>query len=481
MIFDFNTAVKKDFSSYDICIAGAGAAGISLARKLALSGKKVALLEGGDKEYSQASQDIYAGKSIGLEYYLDLWRLRFLGGTTNHWSGRCRPFNPEDFRKRDFSGLPGWAITFDDMNKYLPETLEILNINPNNPFKIRPGTHISSKQFIPDTFVNSEPVRFAQKYSKFLSENPNIDVYINANLTKINLDTDLQTITSFTINNYQNTAQEFKAKKFVLCLGAIETARILLNSNHQLTAGIGNKTDMVGRCFMEHFNLDLGEFILNPDEWQQTKSMSFFTEPKYHAQHNLGLSNFSLKITDEIKAYGRTAELKKIFNQLSCNLGITDKLQFIYKHKCLGEGVISTLFEQFPNKNSRVSLIPEVDQFGLKKLAMDWQMSALDVASIRTVAINFAKEFAQANLGRIKLPDYILDKQLPIPTGAHAHQMGTTRMAKEYQHGVVDENCKVFATNNLYIAGSGVFSTGGGNNPTMPLIQLTLRLADHLL
>jgi len=58
--------------------------------------------------------------------------------------------------------------------------------------------------------------------------------------------------------------------------------------------------------------------------------------------------------------------------------------------------------------------------------------------------------------------------------------MGTTRMAADARHGVVDRDCKVFGTDNLYAAGSSIFATGGASNPTMPLLQFAVRLAEHL-
>lgn len=84
------------------------------------------------------------------------------------------------------------------------------------------------------------------------------------------------------------------------------------------------------------------------------------------------------------------------------------------------------------------------------------------------------------NLGTVRLADFILDDSKKIKFGRHAHHMGTTRMSNSPQYSVVDRNCKVHDLDNLYIAGSSVFSTGGGCNPTMPIVQLGLRLAEYL-
>lgn len=483
MIYDFNSYDKKLSSEYyDICICGAGAAGVTLAKTLAEKGKKVVLLEGGDEKYTQQSQDCYKGESVGMPYYLDSFRLRFLGGTTNHWSGRCRPFVKEDFFPKVINGLPGWPIEHVELERYLPGAKKILGLPEENTFKPIPGTiRFESQVFEPDeSIVSEKPVRFGEKYAELLSESTNIDLFINANTTEILLENDSETVGKVIVKTFSGKEDSVLADKYILCMGAIENARILLNSNKQVEEGIGNKTDMVGRCFMEHFNVEMGSFIAEQGKWKNNLRMEYFTKPSYIRENKLGMANVTFYITTKLKAYGRTKDIKKLFNRLSCEMGVSDKLQFIYKHDCLGDGKISSLCEQFPNKESRITLGKEQDELGIPRVILDWKMSEADERSIRHIVLEIAKEFAKNNLGRVKLASYILDKESSIPTNIHSHQMGTTRMAARPEEGVVDSNCRVFDTKNLYIAGSSVFSTGGGGNPTMPIVQLALRLAEHL-
>ena len=60
------------------------------------------------------------------------------------------------------------------------------------------------------------------------------------------------------------------------------------------------------------------------------------------------------------------------------------------------------------------------------------------------------------------------------------HHIGTTRMATDPNSGVVDDNCQVFGTQGLYVAGSSVFPTSGYANPTLTIVALSLRLASHI-
>ena len=482
MIRDFN----KDDSPlqanrYDVCICGAGAAGITLALYLSAKGKKVALLEGGDKDYSEQSQNLYVGKSVGMPYNVDKWRLRYLGGTTNHWAGRCRPFVKESFRDSLFNGLTGWPITFEEMDNYLPAAKAILGLPPDNTFNPSPKATINSEAFEPDRYINSDPVRFGKKRYDDLAKNANVDLFLNANVVNIALAENKATVEKVEIKAFGGKSDSVKATRFVLSMGTLENARILLNSNQQIPTGIGNGTDMVGRCFMEHLNFDIGGFVANPELWANLKGMQFYTKPAYSGSHNFPLGNFACGIVSEIKAYGRTKELKKVITELSCRLDLSEKLQFLFAHQCLGEGAITTMLEQFPNKDSRVYLDTEKDELGMNKLIVDWRLAADEMVAIKQLAISLGKDFATSNLGRVRLNPRILDPEAELSPGPHAHQMGTTRMAKDPKHGVVDVNSKVFETDNLYVAGSSVFSTGGGGNPTMPLIQLTLRLGDYLL
>ena len=94
MILDVDTAERGAFARpFDVCVIGAGPAGITLARRLAGRGLEVALMEGGGLEWSEESQALYAGESVGLTFPdLDIARVRCLGGSSGHWNGLCRAF-----------------------------------------------------------------------------------------------------------------------------------------------------------------------------------------------------------------------------------------------------------------------------------------------------------------------------------------------------------------------------------------------------
>ena len=131
MLTNLNTSItnNSEDTNYNFAIIGAGAAGITLARKLSLRGHTVALMEAGDNELSEESQEVYEGRIVGDPYFqLDITRLRFFGGSTNHWGGMCRAFEAIDFQRGYLGPEYEWPIIKSDIDKYIQEASNILEI-----------------------------------------------------------------------------------------------------------------------------------------------------------------------------------------------------------------------------------------------------------------------------------------------------------------------------------------------------------------
>ncbi|MVV48695.1 GMC family oxidoreductase [Pseudomonas sp. PB120] len=476
MIKDYQSQ-KELRDTYDFCIVGGGPAGITLALRLAGQGRHVLLIEGGGHEYSQNSQALYTCTSSGLNAYAEETRLRYLGGTSNHWAGRCRPFEPSDFAIPPPIGLPGWPIAFSEIEAHLPAAMAILDLPPDTGFKTI-NASMGDKDFEADRFLLSTPTRFAQKYASELNETEGLDVFLNCNCVDIEFDDKTHRVAALVVSDYALQRARVVATNFILATGAIENARQLLNSDSLAAGGVISKDGFAGRCFMEHLNMSLGTFILR--DGQSTEPRQYFTTDAFVAEYRSGKGNVSAQLLDEVRSYGRTAAIKNFFENLTCEIGMAHKVDFITKFYCPGDGVITTLIEQFPNRESRISLQEERDELGVRKVNVNWALRTEDRQTIKCIGLEVAKCFADAGLGYVKLDESVYDLTLPPKVNPHAHHMGTTRMASSPEFGVVDENCKVFGTQNLYMAGSSVFATGGASNPTMPLLQLALRLADYL-
>ena len=122
------------------------------------------------------------------------------------------------------------------------------------------------------------------------------------------------------------------------------------------------------------------------------------------------------------------------------------------------------------------------DRLGIPRVILYWTLGSEDNRTALESARHLGRYFADRNLGRLRLDRWLTSRE-PFPADDEiggCHHMGGTRMARTPDQGIVDSNCKVFGQRNLYIAGSSVFPSSGFANPTYTIVQLALRLAEHL-
>jgi len=487
----------------DLCIIGAGAAGISLALEFLNTSNKVILLEGGGFEYESQMQDLYKGKTTGQRYFpLESARLHYFGGTTGHWAGFCSPLDPIDFEKRDWVPLSGWPIKRTDLDPYYARAHKNLDLGPyeyQDSYWMAQNPKIDSLPLDHEVVYNkmwqfSPPTRFGEKYKDTIVKAPNIHLYTYANVTNIDANEHASTIQQVTVKNFAGKTHTVKAKKFVLACCSIQNARLLLASNKQAKYGLGNDNDLVGRHFMEHLEIKSAELWLTKPEalklyaWESGKTKAraeLAISPE--KQRELKILNgtaslLPLKIARKEPAFidmwtADTAERKK--NMLKFDAE---------EKKALAESghdsyQLFTRIEQAPNPDSRVTLDNEVDALGMPRAMLHWVLTPLEKRSIREIYKLIGKELAIIDKGRVRLLEYLRDENdntWPEFTGGGWHHMGTTRMSDSPKQGVVDANCKVHGINNLFVAGAACYATAGAPNPTLTLVALTIRLADHL-
>lgn len=487
MLFDLEREEGRNAlaASYDVAIVGAGPAGITVARKLAEEGRMVLLLEGGGKEFSQESQDIYRGQNIGLEYFdLDVTRLRFLGGSSNHWEGLCRELDDIDFLGIDEEN-EAWPISKSDLSPYRDEVFEILDLRQVG-LHDRPVDDLGD--FSEVEFYFSQPTHFGEKYLRELEESENIKLVLNASVTSLRADTATGEITQLEVKSTKSgNSYAVNAKIYVLALGGIENPRLLLNSNMDISAGIGNAKDLVGRYFMEHPMLFLGDYIATgKNDWGE--GIRYVSTTEKFINRTRGL-NSCFWLTD-YKDYP-----KKQLKRLICGSDFLFDIAELIRGRavsCGNENNISEVGqlimvnEQSPIPYSRVKLSSQKDAFGANRIEVDWKIANSDLEHIKNCVFSFATQVAQFDLARLRIEPWLENlANLPLSdlgevvTGGH-HHMGTTRMGSSAMDAVVNGNCRCFNHDNLYIAGSSVFMTSGHANPTYTIIQLSLRLAKHL-
>jgi choline dehydrogenase-like flavoprotein len=487
MLFDLQIGLSAlARGNYDVCVCGSGPAGITVARELAAGGKRVALLEAGGLEFTEQSQSHYAGTESGISTFdiaVKHGRLRYFGGTSNHWSGMCGIFSESDFWSRRYHELPGWPIARSEVLAHLPAACEILDLGTTD-FSSKPLGAPGRDAFAHVGIALSPPTRFGTKYRKEIVESSGIDLFINANLVDLHLDRSpgvRQRIDHVLVSNYRGETAKLVARQYVLALGSIENARMLLSANKQLPVGIGNHSDFVGRCYMEHLNVGIGRFVTRAGQTMINDGTNLTAREPTLLRLNVGAGILSLGTNAKPRESGRLGPVRGVLRKAACDVEtVRDFARRFKDFTCAGDGVISSLIEQAPDRNNRVTLRDEVDDFGLRRAHVHWVLSDADRRTVRALGLELAKELVALDAARVQLSAFITDTSKDIPVLSHAHQMGTTRMAADPRLGVVDANCQVHGVGNLYMAGSSVFPTGGGINPTLTIVMLSLRLAKHL-
>ncbi|WP_448187855.1 GMC oxidoreductase [Azospirillum sp. sgz301742] len=507
----------------DICIIGGGPAGIVMALEFAGASKSVIVIESGGLDLDAETQDLTAGPNVGLPYYpLETVRLRLLGGNTNHWQNWCGELDPIDFRVRDWVPDSGWPIGAEELAPYITRARPMCGLVPDLPDEeIWRQLKIEPLKFDPAHLTTSfvqfaGPTNFGHKYEQSLRNAQNIRVLLFANATNIQTDEAASNVEHVAVSSLTGRKATVKARTFVLACGGIENARLLLSSDTVEPNGLGNRHDLVGRYFMEHIEAPVGTVLTeNPYQllamlgstWVGEHGYVPFLQLSEEVQVRKGLLNSCLMLGLEESSRSAVATLKSFARsarkgQMPDDLGrglltIIRDVDMVayntYRRRLLGLQVLPKLedlkriyllsqTEQAPNPDSRVVLADERDALGMRRTALDWRLTELDRRTLIEHAKVVGTEIARVGVGLFRLEDWL--EQAPgtwsKELAGHYHHMGTTRMAVDERKGVVDTDCKVHNVNNLYVAGSSVFPTGGYINPTLTLLALSLRLADRL-
>jgi choline dehydrogenase-like flavoprotein len=243
----------------EICIVGGGAAGITLARDFNRSGFACALLESGGMEFDSSTQELYDGDNIGRPF-LDLTtcRLRYFGGTTNHWAGWCLPLDPIDFETREGMPYRGWPFARSALEPWYRRAQEVCQIGPFNYSAANWGI-VRSKlpapfrgpHFVPRVIQLSPPTRFASAYGPELQSSPNITVFLQANACKFETNDAGSKVESLSVRTLSGRGFKVTARVFVVGAGGIENARLLLASGPTEGQGLGDGRDLIGRFFYD--------------------------------------------------------------------------------------------------------------------------------------------------------------------------------------------------------------------------------------
>ena len=479
MMINFEHVPDELSLDYDICIIGTGPAGMSVALESLGQGKRIALIESGQVDYDDDTQALYQGDVVGHDHYdLDACRLRYLGGSSNCWNGWCAPFDTVDFEKRDYIPFSGWPITKDDLKDAYTRAGALCeigahafgDINELAPSADFPAFHPDRIELVYRRY--SPPTRFGDTYRSALEEAPDLDLILGANATQVMLNDDGTAVSKITLSSLSGKSRPIRAKQFVLACGGIENARLLLASNSQVSAGVGNQNDQVGRYFMEH-PFAISGLVYAPGLDPFLVDGQVIDGIEHDGLYRIGTALQRRKsLVASTLFHHSDPDEQELFSwggrDLPADAG--DMTRY----------VLMSQSEQAPDPHSRVMLSSRRDPFGHPLAKLDWKLNEIDKRSVFENVKALGVEYARLGMGRVKLADWLLNDDAMYGFSAGTHHMGTTRMGVDPKTSVVDENCKIHGIANLYMAGSSVFTTSSWANPTLTLIALAVRLADHL-
>ena len=564
MFIEARTVPADAVIEADLCVVGCGAAGMTIAKELVGSSLKVAIIESGGLEFDQATSELNQGDVIGLPYFdLQFARMRFFGGSTNHWGGVCRPEEPIDFEARDWIPHSGWPISRADLDPYYARAAETVGL-PVEGRELAAWEKLSPYPTLPldeerivtvvAQVVESRDRSFAPRFRKDLEAAANVSVYLHANATEIETDGTGGRVERIHVASLEGGRFTVNAGVFVVATGGIENPRLLLSSDRVRPNGVGNDHDLVGRYFMEHPRFDAG-VILPTDPRMQigfyevhdvpgTSILGYLSLSDQAAEAD-SLADVQIRLTPiyppEVQAALDAAAVGSLRNVIDAVRGrgadsfgedlknvagdlmtwqqtvipggpipvplpeVVD--EFVRKasdneleailplifgdiattgYRDLAGGLpldgisLSTRVEQVPNPDSRITLGTKVDAVGMRRVEFDWQLTELEMHSVVRTMELLGAELGRTGLGRLRVDVEEGTNTWPRDLEGGWHHMGTTRMSDDPTQGVVDRDCRVHGVDNLYIAGSSVFTTAGSGTPTMTIVALALRLTDLL-
>jgi choline dehydrogenase-like flavoprotein len=492
VFIDLAKSNRKVLPRCDVAVIGAGAAGITLALELEKSGLSVIVLEGGYRDYTELSQDRYKGEVTagpGFTYPdLDVWRLRYFGGTTNHWIGWCRRLEENIFGPRTNDIGDGWPFARADLENDYQQALEVCTLGRDVFDADELLNGLGAKNLLPANDVLATPVwRFAKElrfggYYRYRLQDSELPIYFGANCQGFSFE-EVDGVTSarkLHIKNDLGVDFELTADCFVLACGGVENVRQLLVAADDVE-GL-KQSDTLGRGFLEHPHGAVGavlcgdhapedlvgftDYPLDVDETQFKIGLGLNEE--FAAERGMINTSFTMEPLESIPEESLNGEaLRKLWksSRPSAMKSASSHVIGLYART-----------EQRWNAESRISLSSDKDDLGSKRARLDWRVNDQDVADIKTSLELVAKELMKCGFGPVTFGD---PSEFVTMEGG-GHHLGGARMHESPDLGVVDANLKCHAIDNLYAVGGSAFPTAGFSNPTLTVVALAIRLARTL-
>jgi choline dehydrogenase-like flavoprotein len=542
MIISSRDLAPANLENIDVCIVGAGAAGITLACELDGCGLKVTLLEAGGFKPEYDSLDFYRGTAVQPHPDPTEYRRSAFGGTTKLWGGRCVALEPIDFERRAYVSHSGWPLAFAEVAQYYPRALAYCDAGKfdftvagslANPPPTIDGFNGNGLVLTDGIERYSLPTDFGRRYRERIARSPDVTAVLHARCVRLHKRSGDDAIESVEIVDRAGQRRRLTPRTVVLACGGIEVPRLLMASD-PAGRGFGNQNDLLGRFYTCHFETISGRlfangapvtfnfekttdgvycrrqlrFSENAQRRHELLNMAFRLHFSNYADSGHGSAVMSAiylaksTLPTEYRSIlqhgkspsGPVSALPHVHNVLK---GLPQLLKFgadwLFKIKLARRRIPYTLVpnsdgsfplefnsEQTPCASNRVSLTEDADKHGLRRVHVNWRMCQSDIESAHRGFLLLRDAINSSSVCRLELDESRLRDQVSASLPLGGHHIGTARMASTARFGVVGPDCAVFGLPNLFIASSAVFPTSGWANPTLTIVALAIRLAAQL-
>jgi len=520
MLIDFDAPERPEIAHAEVCIVGAGAAGVAIATELAKAGRSVVLLEGGGPEQEDRSQELYRSAVTGQPHRgIHEGRFRTYGGTTTRWGGQILELQDEDFERRAWVDGSGWPFPKSELTSHYERALHYFGLRrverddeavwldlgldradvPRD--LLSPELRMLFSRWLPERNV-------AELHARTLTGSRRIHVVLHASVTALNLNDAATAVSSLTVRGFSGRRTQVIADQFVLCLGGIETTRLLLQPTAAQLPWQAN--GLLGKHYQDHICVNgisvkalrvrepwrlfgytttrgfrfHNKLWLRPDEQQRLRTLNVAGTVNPMSPEDPRVDR-ALQWLREIIRTKRIPQVGEALRQSPFVARIlADRLSEHYRGEApkWKEIMLAVHAEQSPAGRSQIRLCSERDELGLLRTELDWQISDAELHTVREYTRVATEVFARTGLGKISAPRgfFTDDTVLRSFCGDSFHHMGGTRMSTTPADGVVAPDLRLHGIGNAYVCSASVFPTSGFSNPTHTVLALSMRLADKL-